>query len=221
VRTWALGPRYLALRTWVSGSQREVSGPGSQDLGFRPSTRGFRTWIWGPGYQALGIWLSAPGFQDLESSPSYGRLIFFPSLFSASSGHRRTDARTDARTQEVTLYIRLVSNRDGRTQSARVGCCCIWLSGPEFQDLDIWLSGPGFQDLGCCCIWLSGPGFQDLDKRALGFTLRTWVSGPRKLSILRSSYLFPVTFLCVHRHFSLRPVVTDARTHGRNKWLFI
>ncbi len=24
-----------------------------------------------------------------------------------------------------------------------------------------------------CCIWLSGPGFQDLDKRALGFTLRT------------------------------------------------
>jgi hypothetical protein len=32
--------------------------------------------------------------------------------------------------------------------------------------------------------------FQDLD-------LRTWVSGPRKLSILRSFYLFPVTFLCV------------------------
>jgi hypothetical protein len=30
--------------------------------------------------------------------------------------------------------------------------------------------------------------------------------------ILRSSYLFPVTFLCVHRHFSLRPVVTDRRT---------
>jgi hypothetical protein len=43
----------LDLRTWVSGPQREVSGP---------------------------------GFQDLESSPSYGRLIFFPSLFSASSG---------------------------------------------------------------------------------------------------------------------------------------
>jgi hypothetical protein len=72
--------------------------------------------------------------------------------------------------------------------------------------------------VGCCCIWLSGPGFQDLDKRALGFTLRTWVSRPRKLSILRSSYLFPVTFLCVHRHFSfsrhfpLRPVVTHGRT---------
>ncbi len=28
----------LDLRTWVSGPQREVSGPGSQDLGFRPST---------------------------------------------------------------------------------------------------------------------------------------------------------------------------------------
>jgi len=53
-----------------------------------------------------------------------------------------------------------------------------------------WISGPGFQALNV--------GFQDLD-------IRTWVSGPRKLSILRSSYLFLVTFLCVHRHFSLRP----------------
>jgi hypothetical protein len=32
----------LALRTWVSGPQREVSGPGSQDLGFRPSVFGFQ-----------------------------------------------------------------------------------------------------------------------------------------------------------------------------------
>jgi hypothetical protein len=66
-----------------------------QDLGFRPSTRGFRTWI------------SGPGFQDLESSPSYGLLIFFPSLFSASTvtflfpvtflcvQWSQTDARTD------------------------------------------------------------------------------------------------------------------------------
>jgi hypothetical protein len=69
-------------------------------------------------------------------------------------------------------------------------------------------------------VWLSRPGFQDLNKRALGFTLRTWVSRPRKLSILRSSYLFPVTFLCVHRHFSLRPVVTDGWTDARNKWLY-
>jgi hypothetical protein len=128
-------------------------------------------------------------------------------------------------------YITLVGNRDGRTQSARVRCCCIWLSGPGFQDLDTWLSGPGFQDL---------------DKRALGFTLRTWVSGPRQtatgfhdqdlgfrtskalhptvvLSFSRHfsastvTFLFPVTFLCVHRHFSLRPVVTDGRTHGRTQ----
>jgi hypothetical protein len=34
--------------------------------------------------------------QTAESSPSYGRLIFFLSLFSASSGHRQTDARTHA-----------------------------------------------------------------------------------------------------------------------------
>ena len=99
-----------------------LSGPGFQDLnarfqdlGFRPSTRGFRTWISGPGFQALGIWLSGPGFQDLESSPSYGRLIFFPSLFCAST----------------------------------------------------------------------------------------------------VTFLFPVTFLCVHRHFSLRPVVTDRLTAHR------
>jgi hypothetical protein len=32
-------------------------------------------------------------------------------------------------------------------------------------------------------------------------------------SILRSSYLFLVTFLCVHRHFSLRPMVIDGRTN--------
>jgi hypothetical protein len=91
---WLSGPRFqdlnarfqdLDLRTWVSGPQCEVSRPGSQDLGFRPPMRGFKTWISGPGFQALGIWLSGPGFQDLESSPSYGRLIFFPSLFSTST----------------------------------------------------------------------------------------------------------------------------------------
>jgi hypothetical protein len=72
--------------------------------------------------------------------------------------------------------------------------------------------------------WLSGPGFQALNARFQDLDLRTWVSGPRylalrtrvsgpwKLSILRSSYLFPVTFLCVHCHFSLRPVVTDRQT---------
>jgi len=74
---------YLALRTWVSRPQHEVSGPGSQDLGFRPSTRGFRTWVSspqcevsGPGFQALDIWLSGPGFQDLESYASIVTFLF-------------------------------------------------------------------------------------------------------------------------------------------------
>jgi hypothetical protein len=57
-------------------------------------------------------------------------------------------------------------------------CCCIWLSGLGFQDLN-------FQDLNK---QLSKPGFQDSDRR----TQR----------ILRSSHLFLVTFLCIHRHFS-------------------
>jgi hypothetical protein len=72
------------------------------------------------------------------------------------------------------------------------------VTGPEpepllqfVQDLDIrtWVSGPQreFQDLDLRT-WVSGPRY---------LALRTWVSGPRKLSILRSSYLFPVTFLCV------------------------
>ncbi len=126
--------------------------------------------------------------------------------------------------------------------------CCIWLSGPGFQDLDIWLLGPGFQDFD---IWLSRLGFQDLVKRTLGFrtsidahTLRTWVSGPRRMhesspsygrwSVLGLvSYLFLVTFLCVQwsqthartqpRHFYLRLVVTDrqthARTHAQTTWI--
>jgi hypothetical protein len=80
-----------------------------------------------------------------------------------------------------------------------------WVSGlnARFQYLALrtWVSGPRYLGLST---WVSGPRY---------LALRTWVSGPRKLSILRSSYLFPVTFLCVHRHFSfsrhfsLRPVV--------------
>jgi len=81
-RTWISGPGFQALGIWLSG-------PGFQDL-----NASFRTWISGPGFQALGIWLSGPGFQDLENSPSYGRLIFFPSLFSASSGHRQTKKKS-------------------------------------------------------------------------------------------------------------------------------
>jgi hypothetical protein len=69
-----------------------------------------------------------------------------------------------------------------------------WLSGPGFQDLNARFQALNarFQDL-IIRTWVSGPRY---------LALRTWVSGSRKLSILRSSYLFPVTFLCVHRHFS-------------------
>jgi len=74
-----------------------------------------------------------------------------------------------------------------------------------FQDI-------GFQDLG---IWLWGPGLKDLDKRTLGFTLRTWVSGPREtgtgfhsqdLGFRTSKALHPTVVLSFSRHFSLRPV---------------
>jgi hypothetical protein len=58
------------------------------------------------------------------------------------------------------------------------------------------LSGPGFQDLNARFQDLN-LRFQALNARFQDLTLRTWVSGPRKLSILRSFYLFPVTFLCV------------------------
>ncbi len=49
--------------------------------------------------------------------------------------------------------------------------------------------------------WVSGPRY---------LALRTWVSGPpsygRRPVLGPMSYLFPVTFLYVHRHFSLRPL---------------
>jgi hypothetical protein len=93
-----------------------------------------------------------------------------------------------------------------------LGFYCVWYiltSGYPWRSDTICLclqarvAAFGSQDLGFRTsinrhwVSLSGLRFQDLDKRALGFTLRTWVSGPRKLSILPSSYLFPVTFLCV------------------------
>ncbi len=73
----------LTINQWVPVNcfNQLITHARSQDLGFR-------TWISGPGFQALNA-----RFQDLESSPSYGRLIFFPSLFSASSGHRQTHGR--------------------------------------------------------------------------------------------------------------------------------
>jgi hypothetical protein len=71
---------------------------------------------------------------------------------------------------------------------------CKWHSGPAFQDFNARFQALNarFQDLDLRT-WVSSPRY---------LALRTWVSGPRKLSILRSSYLFPVTFLYVHRHFS-------------------
>ncbi len=102
-------------------------------------------------------------------------------------------------------YI-LVCTRDGRTQSARA--CKPALLHLALRTLGFRTSVFGSEDLDFRTsinghwVSLSRPGFQDLDKQALGFTFKTWVSRPRKLSILWSSYLFPVTFLCVHRHFS-------------------
>jgi hypothetical protein len=101
-----------------------------------------------------------------------------------------------------------------------------WRSDTIRPCLQARVAAFGSQDLGFRTsinghwVSLSRPRFQDLDKRALGFTLRTWISEPQKLSILRSSYLFPVTFLCVHRHFSLRPTVTDARTHTTSDFIY-
>jgi hypothetical protein len=105
--------------------------------------------------------------------------------------------------------------------------CCIWLSGPGLQDLDIWLSAPGFQDL---------------DKRAPGFTIRTWVSGPRKLcagfhsqdlgfrtskalygfhsqdlGFRTSKALHPTAVLSFSRHFSLRPPLLFSASSGHRR----
>ncbi len=108
-------------------------------------------------------------------------------------------------------------------------------------------SGPGFQDLN---IWFSGPGFQDLNARFQDLTLRTWVSRPRKLSILRSSYLFSAssghrqskrrTGLCILIHqqdrfchrkclhgrldstgeLKRRTVMSDGRTERRSEFIY-
>jgi hypothetical protein len=104
-----------------------------------------------------------------------------------------------------------VGNRDGRTQSARVGCCCIWLSGPGFQDLNArfqdlilrtWVSGPQRE--------VSRPGSQDLGFRPsvfgsqhLGF--RPSVLGSQDLGFRTSKALHPTVVLSFSRHFSLRP----------------
>jgi hypothetical protein len=101
---------------------------------------------------------------------------------------------------KVINSLQLVGTRDDRTQSTLACKLALlhlafrtWVLTPRYLALRTSINGhwvsfsrPEFQDLD---IWLSGLGFQDLD-------IRTDI-GHRKLSILRSSYLFPVTFLCV------------------------
>ncbi len=93
---WLSGPGFqdlnarfqdLDLRTSVSGPQREVSGPGSQDLGFRPSVFGS---------EDLGFRTSKALHPTVVLSFSRHFSLRPPSLFSASSGHRQTDrSQTD------------------------------------------------------------------------------------------------------------------------------
>ncbi len=110
-------------------------------------------------------------------------------------------------------------------------CCCIWLSVPGFQNLDIWFSRPGFQDLD------RRTHSQDLGFRTLKALHPTVVDLCLVMCLIFFLSLFsafsghrqtharnPVTFLCVQWsqtdtrtqpcHFSLRPVVTDKRTHA-------
>jgi hypothetical protein len=103
-RVAAFGSQDLGFRTSIFGSQDlgfRTSIFGSQDLSFRPSINGH--WVSGPRQTHA---LSRPGFQDLDGRTkalhptvvdwcSILCLIFFPSLFSASSGHRQTHATSD------------------------------------------------------------------------------------------------------------------------------
>ncbi len=114
LRTWvAFGSEDLGFKTSIFGSQN--LGFGSQDLGFRTSIfgsqdLGFRTLIFG--FQDLGFRTSIFGSQDLRHLTVIDRYsvlcfsrhfslrpFFSASLFFASSGHKRTDRRT----QQVTL----------------------------------------------------------------------------------------------------------------------
>ncbi len=62
--------------------------------------------------------------------------------------------------------------------------------------------------------WISGPGFQALNARFQDLALRTSVFGSQDLGFRTSKALHPTVVLSFSRHFSLRPVVTDGRTHG-------
>jgi hypothetical protein len=132
-------------------------------------------------------------------------------------------------------FIWLVGTRDSRTQSARA-CKPAWIAAFGSQDLDFRTSIFGSQDLG---FRTSIFGSQDLGFRTS--INRHWVSEPWQThkssrsygcrSMLGPvSYLFPVTFLCVQwsqtdagtqpRHFTLRPVVTDAHTDATSDFIY-
>jgi hypothetical protein len=56
----------------------------------------------------------------------------------------------------------------------------------------------------------------------LHLALRTWVSGPRQTHRYRTpKALHPTVVLSFSRHFSLRPVVTDRRTHATSDFIYI
>ncbi len=110
----------MALRTWVSGPQREVSGPESQDLGFRPSVFGS---------QDLGFRTSKALHPTVVLSFSHHfslcppSLFFFPSLFSASTvtflyvQWSQTDAHTDC----------ILIHRQDRSAIENAGRFCRWI----------------------------------------------------------------------------------------------
>ncbi len=155
------------FRTWVSGPRREVSGPGSQDLGFRPSTRGFRTWFSGPGFQALDA-----RFQDLA-------------LRTWVSGPRKLSILRSSYFFLVTFLCVQWSQTDKRTDLPRLD---LWThhfrSHTQSFSLSRALVAWFFRDLSCArCLVLSGflvpslPGFQiRLSEPNLIFRIR--LSGP-------------------------------------------
>jgi hypothetical protein len=103
------------LRTWVSSSRREVSGPGSQDLGFRTSKALHPTVV-----------LS---FLCVHRHFSSSFVLFLLLL----------------------LLLPVLSNKTN------------FLLPTVLRDSLLLLLPPCFYIAKCCCIWLSGPGLQDLD----------------------------------------------------------
>jgi len=103
-----------------------------------------------------------------------------------------------------------------------VNCFNLLITHARSQDLGFRTSTRGFR------IWISGPGFQALNARFQDLDLRTWVSGPQRevsgpgyqdLGFRTSKALHPTVVLSFSRHFSLRPVVTDRRTHAQTDYV--